>query len=77
MASGRRQSMAGVRFNPFSNMSMSYNMWLVVITTYNLPPWLCMKPEYLMLTLLIHGPQSPSKDMDVFMRPLIDELNEL
>ncbi|KAL5540764.1 hypothetical protein UlMin_044087 [Ulmus minor] len=61
-------------FNPFNNMSISYNMWPVVLTTYNLPPWLCMKPEYLMLSLLIPGPQSPGKDMDVFLRPLVEEL---
>ena len=30
-----------------------------------------------MLTLLIHGPKSPGKDMDVFLRPLVDELKEL
>ena len=30
-------------FNPFDNMSLSYSMWLVVLTAYNLPPWLCMK----------------------------------
>ncbi|KAL5581119.1 hypothetical protein UlMin_013561 [Ulmus minor] len=64
-------------FNPFNNMSISYSMWPVVLTTYNLPPWLCMKPEYLMLSLLIPGPQSPGKDMDVFLRPLIEELKEL
>ena len=36
-----------------------------------------MKPKYLMLTLLILGPQSLGMDMDVFLWPLIDELNEL
>ncbi|KAL5570090.1 hypothetical protein UlMin_026665 [Ulmus minor] len=30
-----------------------------------------------MLSLLIPGSQSPGKDMDVFLRPLIDELKEL
>ena len=30
-----------------------------------------------MLTLLIPGPQAPGKDMDVFLLPLIDELNQL
>ncbi|KAL5570413.1 hypothetical protein UlMin_026988 [Ulmus minor] len=30
-----------------------------------------------MLSLLIPGPQSPGKDIDVFLRPLIDELKEL
>ncbi|KAL2542697.1 Uncharacterized protein Adt_03675 [Abeliophyllum distichum] len=64
-------------FNPFGNMSQSYSMWPVVLATYNLPPWLCMKEENLMLTLLIPGLQSPGKDMDVFLRPLVDELKEL
>lgn len=64
-------------FNPFGNMSLSYSMWPVVLTTYNLPLWLCMKLEYLILTLLIPILQSPGKDMDVFLRPLIEKLNEL
>ena len=72
-----RLGLAADDFNPFNNMSISYSMWPVVLTTYNLPPWLCMKPEYLMLSLLIPGPQSPGKDMDVFLRPLIEELKEL
>ncbi|KAL5582292.1 hypothetical protein UlMin_014734 [Ulmus minor] len=72
-----RLGLATDGFNPFNNMSISYSMWPVVLTTYNLPPWLCMKPEYLMLSLLIPGPQSPGKDMDVFLRPLIEELKEL
>ncbi|KAL5574589.1 hypothetical protein UlMin_016288 [Ulmus minor] len=72
-----RLGLAADGFNPFNNMSISYSMWPVVLTTYNLPPWLCMKPKYLMLSLLIPGPQSPGKDMDVFLRPLIEELNEL
>ncbi|KAL5579091.1 hypothetical protein UlMin_011533 [Ulmus minor] len=72
-----RLGLAADGFNPFNNMSISYSMWPVVLTTYNLPPWLCMKPEYLMLSLLIPGPQSPGKVMDVFLRPLIEELKEL
>ena len=36
-----------------------------------------MKTPYLMLTLLIHDPSSPDKDIDVFLRPLVDELKEL
>ena len=30
-----------------------------------------------MLTLLIHGPNALGKDIDVFLRPLVDELKEL
>ena len=29
------------------------------------------------MALLIPGPTAPSKDMDVFLRPLADELKEL
>ncbi|KAL5560845.1 hypothetical protein UlMin_037056 [Ulmus minor] len=72
-----RLGLAADGFNPFGNMSLSYSMWPVVLTTYNLPPWICMKAEYLMLSLLIPGPQSPGKDMDVFLCQLIDELKEL
>ncbi|GJY92940.1 hypothetical protein Tco_0508722 [Tanacetum coccineum] len=64
-------------FNPFSNLSQSYSMWSVILTTYNLPSWLCMKECYLMLTLLILGPKSPGKDIDVYLRPLIDDLKDL
>ncbi|GJZ71208.1 hypothetical protein Tco_0635059 [Tanacetum coccineum] len=53
-------------FNPFGNLSQTYNMWPVILTTYNLPPWLCMKESNFMLTLLIPGPKSPGKDIDVY-----------
>ena len=36
-----------------------------------------MSSESLLLALLIPGPSSPGKDIDVFMRPLIDELKQL
>ncbi|XP_062080954.1 uncharacterized protein LOC133785754 [Humulus lupulus] len=72
-----RLGLAADGFNPFGNMSLSYSMWLVVLTTYNLQPWLCMKETNFMLTLLIPGPHSPGKDFDVFLRPLVDELKEL
>lgn len=36
-----------------------------------------MKETSLMLTLLIPGPKGPGRDMDVFLRPLVDELKEL
>ncbi|GJS91510.1 retrotransposon gag domain, retroviral aspartyl protease [Tanacetum coccineum] len=59
------------------NLSQSYSMWPVILTTYNLPPWLCMKESSFMLTLLIPGPKSPGKDIDVYLRPLIDDLKDL
>ncbi|XP_050218528.1 uncharacterized protein LOC126669179 [Mercurialis annua] len=64
-------------FNPFRTMSISHSTWPVVLINYNLAPWICMKPEYFFLSLLIPGPSSPGKDIDVYMQPLIKELKEL
>ena len=61
-------------FNPFGNMSTSYSMWLVFVVPYNLPPWACMDQSNFMMSLLIPGPESPGKDFDVFMEPLVEEL---
>ncbi|GKF55822.1 hypothetical protein Tco_0166162 [Tanacetum coccineum] len=38
---------------------------------------MCMKEISLMLTTLIPGPRSPAKDIDVYLQPLIKELQEL
>nr|GEY99019.1 hypothetical protein [Tanacetum cinerariifolium] len=64
-------------FNPFGNLSQAYSMWPVILTTYNLLPWLCMKESSFMPTLLIPGSKSMSKDIDVYLRPLIEDLKVL
>ena len=64
-------------FNPFGNSSTPYSCWLVFVTPYNLPPSMCMKREYIFLSLVIPGPKSPGKSLDVYLRPLIDELKIL
>nr|GEU68616.1 hypothetical protein [Tanacetum cinerariifolium] len=64
-------------FNLFGNLSHSYSMWPVILTTYNLPPWLCMKESSFMLTLLIPSLKSLGKEIDVYLRPLIDDLKDL
>jgi len=64
-------------FSPFKTMSISYSTWSVMMVVYNFPPWLCMKPEYTMLSLLIPRPQSPRNDIDVYLQPLIEELKQL
>ena len=72
-----RFSLASDGFNPFGNMSISYNMWHVVLIPYNLPPWMCMKQTFFILSLLIPSPTAPGNDIDIYLQPLIDELNEL
>nr|GFB16978.1 hypothetical protein [Tanacetum cinerariifolium] len=72
-----RLGLAADGFNPFGNLSQAYNMWPVILTTYNLPSWLCMKESSFMLTLLILGLKSLGKDIDVYLRPLIKDLKVL
>ncbi|XP_062011739.1 uncharacterized protein LOC133728338 [Rosa rugosa] len=72
-----RLGLASDGFNPFGMMSLSHSTWPVIVTVYNLPPWLCMKKSYMMLSLLIRGPKSPGNGIDVYLQPLIDELKML
>ncbi|GLT41667.1 hypothetical protein SLA2020_157120 [Shorea laevis] len=64
-------------FNPFGSSGSTYSCWPVFLTVYNLPPELCMNSEHIFLSMIIAGPKSPGKNIDVLLRPLIDELNEL
>ena len=63
--------------NPFQTMSISHSTWPVMLMIYNLPPWMCMKSEYSILSLLIPGSRSPGNDIDIYLQPLIDELKLL
>ncbi|KAI9191247.1 hypothetical protein LWI28_005831 [Acer negundo] len=72
-----RLGLASDGFNPFGTMSISYSTWPVVLMIYNLPLWMCMKQPNFIMSLLIPGPSAPGKDIDVYLKPLIDELKEL
>ena len=58
-------------------MNLSYSIWPVIVFPYNLPLNMCMRKEYNFLTLMVPGPYSLGKCLDVYMRPLIDELQGL
>ncbi|KAK1627369.1 hypothetical protein QYE76_001684 [Lolium multiflorum] len=64
-------------FNPFGEQSSSHSTWPVTLCIYNLPPWLCMKRKFIMMPVLIQGPKQPGNDIDVYLRPLVEELLEL
>ncbi|CAA7034547.1 unnamed protein product [Microthlaspi erraticum] len=64
-------------FNPFNMKNSMYSCWPVLLVNYNLPPDLCMKKENIMLTLLISGPHQPGNSIDVYLEPLIEDLNHL
>ncbi|XP_056847445.1 uncharacterized protein LOC130498108 [Raphanus sativus] len=64
-------------FNLFNMKNSTYSCWPVLLVNYNLPPDLCMKKENIMRSLLIPGPQKPGNSIDVYLEPLIDDLNQL
>ncbi|XP_028758731.1 uncharacterized protein LOC114717701 [Neltuma alba] len=72
-----RLGLASDGFQPFGNMSANHSIWPVVLVPYNLPPWLCMKSPYFMMTLLILGPKCPGNEIDVYLQPMIEELKQL
>jgi len=62
--------------NPFVERSSKHSTCTMILTIYNLPPWLCQKQKYLLLTILISGPTQPGVDMDVFLEPLMEEMKK-
>ena len=61
-------------FNPFGSFAAPYSCWPVILIVYNLPPRMCMGPEFMFLSTVIPGPSSPGRNIDVYLRPLINEL---
>ena len=60
--------------NTFGEWGSSHSTWPVTLYMFNLPSWLCMKRKYMMMLVLIKGPKQPGNDIDVYLRPLVDEL---
>ncbi|KAJ8767880.1 hypothetical protein K2173_020820 [Erythroxylum novogranatense] len=51
------------RFQPFSQSGQQYSSWPIIITPYNLPPWM--------------WPTNPKQKIYVLLQPLISELQQL
>ena len=63
---------------PFKNNALKHSTFVLLITIYNLPPWLLTKKFFISLAVLIPGPKSPtSENIDVFMAPLVRDLLKL
>jgi hypothetical protein len=73
----QRFSMSTDGVNPFGNQSSTHSTWPIVLSLYNLPPWLCKKQKYMMMIILVPGPKQPSDRIDVYLRPLVDDLKIL
>jgi Transposase family tnp2 len=64
--------------NPFGNNSTTWSTWPILLVNYNIPPWLATKKFFVMLGLLIPGPNSVTEpQFDIFMAPLLEELQLL
>ena len=64
--------------NPFKLSNTNWSTWPVLILIYNFEPWFVTKKFFISLCILISGKQSPtSKNIDVFLRPLLRELHTL
>ncbi|XP_074328187.1 uncharacterized protein LOC141666097 [Apium graveolens] len=72
-----RLGLAADAFSPYRTMGLTHSTWLVILVNYNLPPWLIIKPENIILSTLILGPVYPGNEIDVYMQPLVFELKVL
>ncbi|TYK11037.1 transposase [Cucumis melo var. makuwa] len=61
--------------NPHGDPSSRYSCWPVMLVTYNLPSWLCMKQKFVMLTTLLSGPKQPKNEIDVYLDVMHIEKN--
>ncbi|WVZ84300.1 hypothetical protein U9M48_031348 [Paspalum notatum var. saurae] len=72
-----RLGLATDGITPFSTSASPYSCWPVFIMPYNVPPEMVLKDEFIFLALVIPGPEDPGKNLNVFLRPLIEELKQL
>jgi hypothetical protein len=61
--------------NPHSFQNTKYFVWPIVVINKNIPLWFSVKNE-LILALIVPG-RKQVKNMDVYLKPLVDELKEL
>jgi hypothetical protein len=64
-------------FQPYSSDSTTYSCWPVFMMLYNLPPNKCLKEGFIFLALVIPGLKEPRKQINIYLRPLMEELKEL
>ena len=69
-----RLGLATDRMNLFGNMSTNHSSWSILLVFYNLPPGLCMKQKYMLLSMMIFSPRQLGNDIDVYLSSLIEDL---
>jgi len=54
-------------FNPFGSFAAPYSCWPVILTVYNLPSGMCMRLEFMFLSMVIPGLSSLVQNIDVYL----------
>ena len=60
-----------------SGSGSQYSSWHVILNPYNLPPKMCMKEQHMFLTVIVPSPRNMKDKLDVYLQPLISELQAL
>jgi hypothetical protein len=63
--------------NLFRSFIAPYSCYVVILAVYNLPLEMYMRSKFMFLSTVIPDPYSSSRNIDVCLQPLIDELNQL
>jgi hypothetical protein len=64
--------------NPFKHNNTQHSTWPILMLVYNLLPFLVTKSFFIQLCILISGKDAPTPEgLDVFLRPLVEELQLL
>jgi hypothetical protein len=59
--------------NALSFQSTNVKIWHIIIIKYNIPPWMVMHREYSLLSLIVTR-KHQVRDMDIYLKPLIEEM---
>ena len=62
-------------FQPFSHTT--YSVGVIYCVVLNLPRELCYKTENMIVISVIPGPHEPKLNINTYLKPLVDELQEL
>jgi hypothetical protein len=63
--------------SPFGELMNPHSTWPIIMCIFNLPPWLSHKEKYLLLTTLISYPKQVGNDIDIFLEPLMEDMQNL
>ena len=64
-------------FQQFMQFWSQHSSWPVILTPYNLPLEMCIKEQYMFLTAIVLSPRNLKDKLDVYLQPLISELQAL